>query len=87
MGQTQAAAIADIDLTRRRLDSELDELATYLPPTTARLKRGASITAAVAAGAALLAFALRWRREHRTVRHLRSIEDRLGRIEERLPGR
>ena len=36
MGQTQAAAVADIDLTRRRLDSELDELATYLSPTTAR---------------------------------------------------
>jgi hypothetical protein len=84
MGQTQAAAIADIDLTRRRLDSELDELATYLPPTTERIKRIASIAAGMAAGLALVSLALRKRRELRALRHLRSIEDRLARMEARL---
>ena len=87
MGQTQAAAVADIDLTRRRLDSELEELATYLPPTAARMKRAATITAGVGIGLALLTFALRRWREGRTDRHLRAIEDRLARMEERLPRR
>jgi len=87
MGQTQAAAVADIDLTRRRLDSELEELATYLPPTTTKVKRVATIAAGVMAGMALLAFAIRRRRAHRTDRHLRAIEDRLARMEERLPRR
>jgi hypothetical protein len=87
MGQTQAAAVADIDLTRRRLDSELEELATYLPPTTAWMKRGATIAAGVVAGLALLSFALRRWREGRTDRHLRAIEHRLARMEERLPRR
>jgi hypothetical protein len=39
------------------------------------------------AGMALLAFAIRRRRAHRTDRHLRAIEDRLARMEERLPRR
>ncbi|HSD48693.1 MAG TPA: hypothetical protein VLE71_02570 [Actinomycetota bacterium] len=88
MGQTQTAAVAEIDRTRRRLDSEIDELATYLPPylppTTAAVKRVAVIAAGALAGMALLRVALRKRREGRTVRHLRAIEDRLGRMEERL---
>jgi len=90
MGQEQAAAVAaeaDIDLTRQRLDSELEELATYLPPTMAWVKRAATIMAGVAAAAAVLTFAVRRRRAHRTDRHLRSIEHRLDRIEERLPRR
>jgi hypothetical protein len=84
MGQTQAAAVADIDLTRRRLDSELDELATYLSPATASMKRAATIGAGVVAGLSLLTFALRRWREGRTDRHLRAIDDRLARMEERL---
>jgi hypothetical protein len=84
MGQTQASAVADIDLTRRRLDSELEELATYLSPTTAWMKRAATIGVGVVAGLSLLTFALRRWREGRTDRHLRAIEDRLARMEERL---
>ena len=87
MGQTQAAAVADIDLTRRRLDSELDELATYVSPTTAWMKRAATIGAGVVAGLSLLTFALRQWREGRTDRHLRAIEHRLASMEERLPRR
>ena len=87
MGQTQAATVADIDLTRRRLDSELDQLATYLPPTTAWMKRGATIAAGAVAGLALLSFALRRWREGRTDRHLRAIEERLAKMEDRLPRR
>jgi hypothetical protein len=84
MGQTQASAVADIDLTRRRLDSELEELATYLSPTTAWMKRAATIGVGAVAGLSLLTFALRRWREGRTDRHLRAIEDRLARMEERL---
>ena len=47
MGQTDTEAIVQIEQTRRRLDSELEELATYLPPTTARVKRSAAILAGV----------------------------------------
>jgi hypothetical protein len=87
MGQTQTAAVADIDLTRRRLDSELEELATYLSPTTARMKRAATVAGGVVAGLAMLTFAVRQWREGRTGRHLRAIEHRLARMEERLPRR
>jgi hypothetical protein len=87
MGQTQTAAVADIDLTRRRLDSELEELATYLEPTTARMKRAATIAGGMVAGLALLTFVVRQWREGRTDRHLRAIEHRLARMEERLPRR
>ena len=41
----------------------------------------------VVAGLALLTFALRRWREGRTDRHLRAIEHRLARMEERLPRR
>jgi hypothetical protein len=87
MGQTQTAAVADIDLTRRRLDSELEELATYLEPTTAWMKRAATVAGGMVAGLALLTFAVRQWREGRTDRHLRAIEHRLDRMEERLPRR
>ena len=50
MGQTDTEAIVQIEQTRRRLDSELEELATYLPPTAARAKRGAAILAAARHG-------------------------------------
>jgi len=84
MGQTDPEAVAQIEQTRRRLDSELEELATYLPPTTARLKRSAAILAGAWAGVVLLAFVLRKRRQRAATRRLRAIEDRLARMERRL---
>ena len=84
MGQTDTEAVAQIEQTRRRLDSELDELATYLPPTTARVKRSAAILAGASVGVVLLAFVLRKRRRHAETRRLRAIEDRLARMELRL---
>jgi hypothetical protein len=84
MGQTDTEAVAQIEQTRRRLDSELDELATYLPPTTARVKRSAAILAGASAGVVLLGFVLRKRRQHAATRRLRAIEDRLARMEQRL---
>ena len=84
MGQTDTEAIVQIEQTRARLDSELDELATYLPPRTAQVKRGAAILAGASAGVVLLAFVLRRRRQHAATRRLRAIEDRLARMERRL---
>jgi hypothetical protein len=72
-----------IEQTRARLDSELEELATYLPPRTAQVKRGAAILAGASAGVVLLAFVLRRRRQHAATRRLRAIEDRLARMERR----
>jgi hypothetical protein len=73
-----------IEQTRRRLDSEIDELATYLPPRTARVKRSAAILAGASVGVMLLGFVLRKRRQHAATRRLRAIEDRLARMERRL---
>ena len=84
MGQTDTEAVAQIEQTRARLDSELEELATYLPPRTAQVKRGAAILAGASAGVVLLAFVLRKRRRHTETRRLRAIEDRLERMERRL---
>ena len=84
MGQTDTEAIVQIEQTRRRLDSELEELATYLPPTAARAKRGAAILAGVSVGVILVGFVLRKRRQHTATRRLREIEDRLARMEQRL---
>ena len=84
MGQTDTEAIVQIEQTRRRLDSELEELATYLPPTAARAKRGAAIFAGVSVGVLLLGVVLRKRRQHASTRRLREIEDRLARMEQRL---
>jgi len=84
MGQTDTEAVVQIEQTRRRLDSELEELATYLPPTAARAKRGAAILAGVSVGVMLLGFVLRKRRQHAATRRLREIEDRLARMEQRL---
>ena len=83
MGQTDTEAIVQIEQTRRRLDSELEELATYLPPRTAQVKRGAAILAGASVGVMLLGFVLRKRRQHATTRRLRAIEDRLERMEQR----
>jgi hypothetical protein len=84
MGQADTEAVVQIEQTRRRLDSELEELATYLPPTAARAKRGAAILAGVSVGVMLLGFVLRKRRQHAATRRLRAIEDRLARMERRL---
>jgi hypothetical protein len=73
-----------IEQTKRRLDSELEELATYLPPTAARAKRGAAILAGVSVGVMLLGIVLRKRRQHAATRRLREIEERLARMEQRL---
>jgi len=84
MGQTDTEAIVQIEQTKRRLDSELEELATYLPPTAARAKRGAAILAGVSVGVMLLGFVLRKRRQRAATRRLGEIEDRLARMEQRL---
>jgi hypothetical protein len=84
MGQTDTEAVVQIEQTRQRLGSELEELATYLPPTTARVKRSAALFAGAWAGVVLLAFVLRRRRQHAATRRLRAIEDRLARMEQRL---
>jgi len=84
MGQTDTEAVVQIEQTRRRLDSELEELATYLPPTAARAKRGAAILAGVSVGVMLVGFVLRKRRQRAATRRLRAIEDRLARMEQRL---
>jgi len=84
MGQTDTEAVVQIEQTRRRLDSELEELATYLPPTAARAKRGAAILAGVSVGVMLVGFVLRKRRQRAATRRLRAIEDRLARMERRL---
>jgi hypothetical protein len=74
----------EIEATRRRLDDEFAELETYLTPTAAYMKRAAAIAGGVLAAFAILRFALRKRAEMREARRLRSIDERLERLEELL---
>lgn len=86
MGQapTEAMTMSEIEATRRRLDNEFAELATYLTPTAAYLKRAAAIAGGVLGAFAFLRFALRKRAEMAEARRLRTIDERLERIEELL---
>jgi hypothetical protein len=76
--------MSEIDATRRRLDTEFAELETYLVPTAAFMKRAAAIAGGVLAALALLRFALRKRAEMREAHRLRSIDERLERLEDLL---
>ena len=85
MGQTPAATVGEIEETRRRLDAELEELQTYLTPTTDRLRRTAAIVGGVMAVVTVLAAVIRRRAKTESLRRLRDIDRRLERMEERLP--
>jgi hypothetical protein len=81
---TDTVTTTEIEATRRRLDTEFAELQTYLTPTAEFLKRAAAIAGGVVAAVAFLRFALRRRAEMREARRLRSIDERLERLEELL---
>jgi hypothetical protein len=84
MGQAPTETMSEIEATRRRLDTEFAELETYLTPTAAFMKRAAAIAGGVLAVLAFLRFALRKRSEMREARRLRSIDERLERLEDLL---
>lgn len=84
MGQTQAATVSEIEETRRRLDTELEELETYLTPATDRMRRIAMIVGGVMTVVSLVAFVVRRRAKTESIRRLRHIDRRLERLEERL---
>lgn len=81
MGQTPAETVNEIEETRRRLDAELEELEAYLPPAREQMKRTAAVAGAVVAVLSLVAFAMRWRAKHESIRRLRDIDHRLERLE------
>ena len=81
---TDTVTTTEIEATRRRLDTEFAELQTYLTPTAEFLKRAAAIAGGVVAAVAFLRFALHKRAEMREARRIRSIDERLERIEELL---
>ena len=74
----------EIEATRRRLDAELEELETYLPPARDQMKRTAAVAGAVAACVGVVVLALRRRAKHESIRRLRDIDHRLERLEDRL---
>jgi hypothetical protein len=84
MGQAPTETMSEIEATRRRLDTEFAELETYLTPTAAFMKRAAAIAGGILAVLAFLRFALRKRAEMREARRLRSIDERLERLEDLL---
>jgi hypothetical protein len=84
MGQTQAATVSEIEETRRRLDSELEELETYLTPATNRVRRTAMIVGGVMTVVSFIAFVMRQRAKTESIRRLRHIDHRLERLEEWL---
>jgi hypothetical protein len=83
MGQTPAATVNEIEATRRRLDAELEELETYLSPTTDRMRRTVMIAGVVTAAVAFVGFVIRRRAKTESIRRLRDIDRRLERMEGR----
>ena len=81
---TEAVTTSEIEATRRRLDTEFAELQTYLTPTAAFMKRAIAIAGGVLAALAFLRFVLRKRAEVQEAHRLRSIDERLERVESLL---
>ena len=81
MGQTPAATVNEIEETRTRLDAELEELETYLSPTTDRMRRTAMVVGVVMTVVALIGFVMRRRAKTESIRRLRDIDRRLERME------
>ena len=86
MGQTTAEAVRQIEDTRRRLDAELEELETFLPPTGAMTRRALAIVGGVFAGITVLTVYVRTRGQRKEQRRLRSIDRRLEHLEDLLDG-
>jgi hypothetical protein len=88
MGQTAAATVTEIEQTRRRLDTELRELETYLPAAALWAKRAVGAIVAGGVLTSLLLFAVRMKRRREGTRRLRELEHRLARVERevRQPG-
>jgi hypothetical protein len=84
VGQTPTDTVRQIEETRRRLDAELEELQTYLPPARDQMKRAAMIAGGVMALVSAVAFVWRQRARHASARRLRDIDHRLARLEDRL---
>ena len=84
MGQAPTATVGEIEETRRRLDAELEELETYLAPATNRMRRTAAIVGGVMAAVTFVAFVLRQRAKTESIRRLRDMDGRLGRLEKHL---
>lgn len=83
MGQATAEKVREIDQTRRRLDSELRELETYLPAAALWGKRVVGAIVAGGVATSLVVFTIRMRRRREGSRRLRDIEHRLDRVERR----
>jgi hypothetical protein len=86
MGQTAAAAVTEIEQTRRRLDTELRELETYLPAAALWAKRVVGALAAGGVATTLLLTLVRMRRRREEGRPLRELEHRLDRVEREIHG-
>lgn len=86
MGQTTAEAVRQIEETRRRLDSELEELETFLPPAGSMTKRALAVLGGLLASTAILTVYVRSRGQRKEQRRLRSIDRRLEHLEELLDG-
>ncbi len=87
MGQAPTASVngvEGIEQTRQRLEDEFAELETYLSPAAALGKRTLAIAGGVLAALAVVGFVLRKRAEGAETRRLRSIDERLKRLEEML---
>ena len=71
MGETAAETVAEIEATRGRLDSDLRELETRLPPPAVWGKRLVGVAVGGGVGSALLLFGARRMRARRRARRAR----------------
>ena len=84
MGETAAQTMKEIDATRNRLEGELRQLEDRLPAAAKAAKRVGATLAAVGFLGIAMRFALRWRGKKEGDRHIRDLEKRLSKLEQRL---
>jgi hypothetical protein len=81
MGQATAEKVSEIDQTRKRLETELRELETYLPAAALWAKRAVGAIVAGGMMTSILVFTIRRKRRRDAGSRLRDLEHRLDRVE------
>ena len=76
----------EIEATRNRLDGELRQLEGRLPAVAKVAKRAAAALAGVGFLGLVTRFAMRRRKHKEGDRHVRDLEKRLSKLEDRLKG-
>jgi cell division protein FtsB len=84
MGETAAQTMKEIEATRARLGTEIEELEGKLPAAARLAKRAGAALAGIGAIGVATRFALRRRKGSAEDRRIRDIEKRIAKLEHRI---